>query len=197
MNGEWESGVIDNVLLVPRVTKNLFSVGACTNKGFRVNFENGAVEVSRGGVKATGAKQPNGLYRLFFRRPKPKREANVASLDLKTWHERLGHIHKRALCELVKRELVNGVSVKNAEKFFCEACQFGKLHKLPFKSESRRTSMEPGEFIHSDVCGPLPVSRQAARDSMYSSRTMLPGLGSCTLSDTSLTFMNGSRSSSV
>ncbi|XP_071575148.1 uncharacterized protein [Temnothorax nylanderi] len=100
-NGEWNSGVIENVLLVPRVTRNLFSVGVCTKKGFRVGFENGVVEVSRGGViEATGARQENGLYRMFFRRPKPKREVNVTSLDFKIWHERLGHIHKRALTEL-------------------------------------------------------------------------------------------------
>lgn len=138
------------------------AVGVCTKKGFRVSFENGVVEadsgVSRGGVvEATGAKQENGLYRMFFRRPKLKREVNVSSLDLKIWHERLGHIHKRALTELVTRELADGINMKNSAEFFCEACQFGKLHKLPFKGNSSRASTVPGEYIHSDVCGPVPT----------------------------------------
>lgn len=158
VNGKWEHGVIENVLLVPRVTRNLFSVGVCTKKGFRVSFDDENVEVSRRGVvHATGAKQTNGLCRMFFRRPKLKREVNVATLDLKTWHERLGHKHKRALTELVRRELVDGIKLKNEEEFFCEACQFGKLHKLPFMKESDRKSRNPGEYIHSDVCGSVPV----------------------------------------
>lgn len=165
VNGEWEPGVIEDVLLVPRVTRNLFSVGVCTAKGFRVGFENGVVEVSRNGVTvATGVKsgvQSNSLYRMFFRAPAAQREADVSSLDLKVWHDRLGHIHKRALCELVKKGTVDGVNVRNAEEFFCEACQFGKLHKLPslfdFRKEVEKRSRKPGEYIHSDVCGPVPV----------------------------------------
>lgn len=158
VNGEWESGTIENVLLVPRVTRNLFSVGACTNKGFKVEFENGVVEITHGSiVEASGEKQDNGLYRLYFRRPKKHREVNVTAIDFKIWHERLSHIHKRALTELVNQELVDGVILKNVEDFFCEDCQYGKLHKLPFKRESKKTAREPGEVIHSDVCGPIPV----------------------------------------
>ena len=73
------------------------------------------------------------------------------------WHERLGHIHKRALTDLVNRELVDRVILKNAEDLFCEACRFGKLHKLPFQKKSKNTTTEPGEVIDSDVCGPIPV----------------------------------------
>lgn len=120
-------------MLVPSVTRNLFSVGVYTDRGFRVSFEDETVEVSRGGVtEAMGAKQSNGLYRMLFRRPTSRTEANVTTLDLKTWHERLGHIHKRALTELVNRGLVSGVKMKNEDEFFYKACQFGKLYKLPF-----------------------------------------------------------------
>lgn len=81
----------------------------------------------------------------------------MSSLDLKIWHERLGHIHKRALSELVSRGLADGINMKNSAEFFCEACQFGKLHKLPFKGNGSRASTVPGEVIHSDVCGPVPT----------------------------------------
>ena len=129
------------------------------DNGFRVNFEDKFVEVSRDGViKATGLKQSNGRCRMFFRRPRKNREVNVTATGLKTWHERLGHIHKRALVELVRRGLVEGVSVENATEFFCEACRFGKLHKLPFRKEKKVTSSKPGEIIHSDVGGPLSIN---------------------------------------
>lgn len=155
-NGVWERAVIENVLLVPRLAKNLFSVGACAAKGFRVIFEENNVEISRNGVvEATGVRQSNSLYRMFIREPRSCREANVTALDLSLWHERLGHIHKRAISGLVKRDLVKGVKVKNAEEFFCEVCQLGKLHKLPFNQVKDKVDRLPGELIHSDVCGPM------------------------------------------
>ncbi|KMQ88473.1 gag-pol polyprotein [Lasius niger] len=158
VNGLWESATIEEVLYVPRVKKNLFSVGMCTSKGFRVEFGDKHVKISRANkIAATGIKQSNQLYRLFFRVPNSRQEANVSSLDMKVWHERLGHIHKRALCELVNKEMVQGVSVKNMKKFFCEACQLGKLHKLPFKKLTDKQNWQPGELIHSDVCGPMSV----------------------------------------
>ena len=74
VNGEWARGTMENVLFVPRVTRNLFSVGVCTNKGFNVEFENGIVEITRGGiVAATGEKQDNGLYRMHFKIEKESR----------------------------------------------------------------------------------------------------------------------------
>lgn len=90
-----------------------------------------------------------------------KKEANVSALDLKIWHERLGHIHKRALCDLVEKELVHGVKVNNTSKFFCDACQVGKMHKLSFKPITERVERQPGEFVHSDVCRPMSVQSLA------------------------------------
>ena len=58
--------------------------------------------------------------------------------------------------ELTANELVAGVKFKESREFFCEPCQFGKAHKLPFNKTVERSTV-PGEFIHSDVCGPMSV----------------------------------------
>ena len=47
------------------------------------------------------------------------------------------------------------MSVTNEKDFFCDACQFGKAHRLPFKAAEKEECTKPGEFIHSDVCGPM------------------------------------------
>lgn len=39
--------------------------------------------------------------------------------------------------------------------FFCDACQLGKSHKLPFNKNVEKVTRLPGEYIHSDVCGPM------------------------------------------
>jgi len=53
-----------------------------------------------------------------------------------------------------KDGLISDSMVEETEDFFCEACQYGKQHRLPFKSSSREKP-KPGELIHSDVCGKM------------------------------------------
>jgi len=96
VDGDWTPAKIENVLLVPDIKRNLFSVGACTNKGYSVLFSGHGVTVKRqGNVHAIGQKQSNDIFRLFFKVTAKcsKNEANVTCSDLRTWHERLGHIN--------------------------------------------------------------------------------------------------------
>lgn len=104
-------------------------------------------------------RQTNAIYRMLFRVILPQRsvEVNIAAFDLKVWHERLGHVGGRALVEMVKSGLVDGVKIKKIEKFFCEPCQLGKSHRLPFKKEQEDRNTKPGELIHMDVCGKIQV----------------------------------------
>lgn len=70
----------------------------------------------------------------------------------------MGHVNCRSLQEMVKRELVTGVSLSQINNFFCESCQFGKQHRLPFKPRNSTRENEVGEFIHADLCGPMSES---------------------------------------
>lgn len=50
------------------------------------------------------------------------------------------------------------IKTSTKEEFeFCEACQFGKGHKLPFKN-SVSCAVEPLDLVHSDVWDPAPIS---------------------------------------
>ncbi|KMQ92933.1 integrase core domain protein [Lasius niger] len=158
VNGVWREARIENVLYVPAVRSNLFSVGVCTSKGFEVRFASDCVHLmDKNKVVATGVKQSNEIYRMLFRVKSVRNigEVNVSTTSLKVWHERLGHLNKRALCDLVKKGLVEGVKVANENEFFCDTCQLGKAHRLPFKTVEKKANTKPGEFIHSDVCGPM------------------------------------------
>ncbi|KMQ85203.1 copia protein [Lasius niger] len=105
-------------------------------------------------MMAQGVKQENRIYRMLFR-VRNSEEANVSTTDLKTWHERLGHINSKSICEMTKKGLVKGIQLSKKKDFFCEPCQFGKLHWLPFKGTLK--SYQPGELICTDVCGPMSV----------------------------------------
>lgn len=60
--------------------------------------------------------------------------------------------------------MVTGINI-TAEEFkaagtqgdLCEPCALGKQHRSPFKS-SKTTTARPLELVHTDVCGPLPVT---------------------------------------
>lgn len=156
VDGKWESGRLEDVLYIPTLRKNLFSVGVCTQKNHSVTFKDDCVQIFEDNVlKASGIRQSNQLYRMLFK-VVTGYEANVASCDtLKRWHERLGHVNVGYLRKMVSKDLVNGVKFLDNEDFFCEGCQHGKQHRLPFRPNPRLKT-EPGEFIHTDMCGPMP-----------------------------------------
>lgn len=86
INGIWREACIENVLYVPDIRKNLFSVGTCTSRGYLVIFREDDALVTRDKqVIAIGAKQSNEIYRLFFRTKisTSTNEANVSTTSLK------------------------------------------------------------------------------------------------------------------
>lgn len=163
VDGVWRETRLENVLYVPEVRKNLLSVGVWTTKGFELSFFGTEVQVVKNNeIIATGVKQSNEIYRMFLRLKSAENcenEVNVSTTSFKVWHERLGHLNKQSLSELVNNELVNGVKLANEKDFFCDACQLGKSHRLPFKTnDQKEVRTKPGEFTHSDVCGPMSVT---------------------------------------
>lgn len=95
IKGEWLDAQIDNVLYVPRMGKNLYSVGVCTQKGLNISFSGDVVNISREGeIIATGVKQTNLCIEYAYIVQTPEhQEASVATADMKVWHERLGHLN--------------------------------------------------------------------------------------------------------
>lgn len=150
VNGVWCSGYIEDVLYVPQMKENFFSVGVCTPKVFDVHFHNKRVIFLKDGeVMAHGVKQNNEIYRMFFK-VIFKEEANVSSMDLQTWH-------KRTLKDMAEKRLVKRIKLPNTNDFFCELCQIGKSHRLPFLRRESEKSLQHGELFHSDICGPMSV----------------------------------------
>ena len=68
VNEEWHSGILKNVLFVPDLAVNLFSVQSATKAGLRVLFNNDRVTISKGEkIVAVGESFSNHLYRLNIR----------------------------------------------------------------------------------------------------------------------------------
>lgn len=76
-------------------------------------------------IVASGIKQDNEIYRIFFRvnRAHVGCEVNVSTFSLNVWHERMAHVNTQVLKNMVKEGVVRGVKLSDVNNFFCESWQ--------------------------------------------------------------------------
>ena len=158
-----KKGVLTDVWHIPKLSRNLFSVGRFIKDVGPVTFEVDGCFVETKGVKwKLGELEEKGLFKLCMI-PELPDEVNVASLNTcKTstnsylWHLRLGHIGHGGLDAIVKNDCCNGINLTSVNKWeLCEGCALGKQTRVSYmpKSPDRATTLL--EVIHSDVCGPM------------------------------------------
>lgn len=107
VNGKKFDRQLTNVLLVPDLKRNLFSVGAVNDKKFSFHAYEKHCEVrdENGALSATGVRNGNLFHMLF--EVKLAVDCNVAQVNsLKLWHERLGHINVKSIKDTEKTVLL-------------------------------------------------------------------------------------------
>jgi hypothetical protein len=147
-----------DVLYVLGLTKNLLSISALENKGFRVSFIDGEVHMWAKGETMKEAivigKEEGGLYKLKGHSEAGMTHAIENSCEL--WHRILSHINYKALPYVCKA--VTGLpELKVDHEGVCNGCAQGKNIKNPFPKRERK---EEGvlELIHLYVWGLMPSS---------------------------------------
>ncbi|RWS00084.1 hypothetical protein B4U79_15836, partial [Dinothrombium tinctorium] len=149
---EWTPHQMLNVLYVPELKKNLFSIIAATDKGVECRFKGNRVTVWKDNVlKIVGIRVNSKLNKLL--QTETHFEANTTDDSLTSWHNRLAHVNIRTVQAAIK-DITNVDSIE-VDEFFCEGCAYGKNHRLPFKKDDKKRAELPGELIHADVCGPM------------------------------------------
>ena len=138
-----------NVLYVPKLACNLFSVRAAASKGNIVKFSRSRCWIRDRSGKLYGMGSLVGkLYQLDCE-PAPVEDASVVCErrnDVDLWHQRL----------IAQNELATGIKLPKAMKLsFCERCVEGKMHQKPFKSVGDIRSTRKLQLVHSDMCGPM------------------------------------------
>jgi hypothetical protein len=150
-----KSAVLYEVLYVPKLACNLFSVKAAAQRGNMINFGHTRCWINGPNGDLCGRGTVKGkLYHLDC---EPVVRASVAKSD-KTdlWHQRLGHVNGAQLKEMVQKGLVNGLDgISQAAQEFCEGCVKGKMNRKPFKPIGEIRSTRKLQLVHSDVCGPM------------------------------------------
>ena len=152
--------VMYDVLHVPKLTCNLFSVRAAAKRGNSVKFGQSRcwIRGPKGALEGMGSLAGK-LYHLKCEVITGKEKASMVSEDLPEvdlWHQRLGHLNRQQLNTLVDRDLASGIKLSTTSKLsFCEGCVEGKMQRKPFKPLTHQQSKKKLELVHSDVCGPL------------------------------------------
>lgn len=151
VNGQKQYKELIDVWYVPEISKNLFSVLATHDRYSNSRFESTATEcwlkIDNVCVLQGTRNQGKGLYKAAMKvlTLKEPVEINVATSNsslLQLYHERWGHQDKRHVKSLLNQEMGIKVSVQDE---LCEACIFGKSHRLSFGS--REKCSKPGELI--------------------------------------------------
>ena len=151
--------MIYKVLHVPKLACYLFSVRAAASRGKLVRFSDTKCWIYNrtGNISGTGSLVDK-LYQLDCELVSLEHVSVAAEQnhDIDIRHQRLGHLGKQHLQEIVSKKLVNGINVsKSAKLSFCEGCIEGKMHRNPFNPVGEIHSTEKLQLIHSDVCGPM------------------------------------------
>ena len=151
--------VVHQVLYVPKLACNLFSVRAAAAKGNSIKFSHSKCWIRDRDGKLRGmGSLVDKVYQLKCE-PVTKEIASTVleeRNDADLWHQRLGHLNKQQLIRIADKELVSGMRIpKNAQLSFCEGCVEGKMHRLPFKPVGEIRSTRKLQLVHSDVCGPM------------------------------------------
>jgi hypothetical protein len=148
---------LSEVLYVIGMKRNLVSISALEEKGYKVTFYKGKFlawhKDSHMNYDRVIGVQENNLYRLIVQPFQALLHDTIILSEL--WHRRLARIHYRSLLALGK--MVAGLpEIQVQHNGVCRDCALGKNVKGSFlRSDNRSKGIL--DLIHLDVCGPMIV----------------------------------------
>lgn len=152
---------LKDVLYVPKLQNNLFSLPSATAKGASFEFKGRTCRVYMEGKDYVIGHKHGKLYKL---NTIPDETCCIGKVNdkesLALWHLRYGHLNFDSLKTLNDKSMVNGMSVDSNQDFDrnCEGCIMGKHHRQPFPKKAESSTTHMLELIHSDVCGPMNIN---------------------------------------
>ncbi|XP_073014594.1 uncharacterized protein [Primulina eburnea] len=129
-------------------------VGQLDDEGHKVTFGDGSWKVKKGAMIVARGKKTGTLYMTSSLRN--KLAAVDAGANSSLWHSRLGDTSEKRMKMLVSNGKLPGLKI--VEHKLCETVFFGKQKKVSFSKEVREPISADLELVHTDVCGPSPVT---------------------------------------
>lgn len=145
----WSVIILKDVLSIPDMPFNLFSVGSVLDKGYiqSANSEVSIFKDSSGIIVATAVRESK-VWRIEFRVPSAN-DMCFMKMSLKRWHERLAHQNVRYIRNTLKRNKIKYGD--NWDDYVCEGCIYGKHHRVSHRLNPK-VSENRLDLIHVDLC---------------------------------------------
>ena len=166
--------MIDNVLLVPGIRRNLLSIGTLTDTGMIAWFDCNQcwplADKTQPRIIARGQRDDSsGLYYLNFEHlDTQQKEVDLTaakSNDTFMWHRRLKHLSFQALHHLSTSTAARGIPNLPLIKTPCEQCHMGKQFQKSTPKKSITRAAAPLELLHDELC--RPISRPSIGKAQY------------------------------
>lgn len=146
---EWYKIILKNVLYVPRMTFNLFSVTQMLDKGYtQAADSNGSLFKTSDQTSIVAVSERDGnLFKMMFRQELD--EKCMVTVSIKTWHERLAHQNIKYVRNILKKHKIKYVDDWNDN--VCTGCVYGKQHRIshPINPKVAENILD---MIHVDLC---------------------------------------------
>lgn len=150
---------LTEVLYVPDLAANLFSVGAASRRVACTTFKLTECTVCWNNEVVAKGKLDNesGLFKLNIDPVVQTALMMKEERSLEQWHQALGHIGKHQI--LKSAEKVDGLKISDYQKdFTCGKCPQGKGVQASHPSSLREAATAVGERVHADLVGPMSPS---------------------------------------
>ena len=150
--------MLTDVRYIPKLEKNLISLGTLESKGFTIIMQNGILKVISGALVMKGIRR-NNMY-LYQGSTAVGTAAAVLEADkeaemFRLWHMILGHAGEKSLQTLAMQELLK--DAKTYKMDFCEQCVLGKQKRVKFCTAIHNTEGIL-DYIHTYVWGPTKTA---------------------------------------
>ncbi|KAF2897602.1 hypothetical protein ILUMI_08571 [Ignelater luminosus] len=164
VKGEIIESVLKNVLYVPELHLNLFSLGVCMEKGYSVQGEEDIIYLKKNDKLYVEAIKNKNVFVINMKVDTRENceENNLLAgyasgiRSIQDWHERLAHQNFQHVRSLLKSL---NIEFKDDENAFCEYCLQGKQCRQPFRISTTEVN-ELCNTISADLCGPTERSHE-------------------------------------
>ena len=156
--GNDSSLLLEDVLFVPGINRNLISVFCLCESGYNVLFTDLLCTISKDGRDICSINSSQNLW-SFGQNVPISQVSYAATSDL--WHLKFNHLNERDLRKMVTKQMVKGLDVKPGGAQFqknCVGCALGKQHREELVALVDKPATERLDLVHSDLCGPLSRS---------------------------------------
>lgn len=146
---EWYKILLKNVLYVPKMTFNLFSVSQVLDKGYvqTADLNESIFKTSDQEKTVAIAKRDRNSFKMMF--CQEMNEKCLSAVSIKTWHERLAHQNVKYVRDILEKHGIR--SVDDWNNYVCAGCVYGKQHHISHPVHSK-VAENILDMIHVDLC---------------------------------------------